>query len=151
MKGTYTSKFYLRAFSVVMVIGMMWCIKTTAFAESEWVREKYQTDENISTIVVEEMGMAVTVQTGQTDDIVVEYSTLSTEKLYTFSVSNNVLTIKKMREVSISIKDPFNMPANYGALVITLPQKQYESIIIKNPSGGAAIFENVNSKKLRRR
>lgn len=149
MKGTYRPKFYLWILSATVVIGMMWLTKMTASAESEWIRERYQTNEDISAIVVEETGMSVIVQTGQTDAIVVEYSTLSTENLYAFSVSNNTLTIKKTRKVGISINDEFTgIPANYGALVITLPQKQFESILIQNPSNGSATLENINSKMI---
>lgn len=130
----------------------------------EYVRRQWQTAEQVSEIVVTETEANVIVkaaQDAQTENITVEYADTEEEELYTFSIEEESLAIQKLKGRPQALKSALHLgrlklfsrnvplPDNGvdTTLIITLPQKEYASILVTN-SAGDVTFEDIEAQNL---
>lgn len=170
-------RFSLRVLAAAVVVGLLcglmpvgaWAAAPAGEAENElhtlhtdrtveedvrYERRQYQTTEPVERIVVDEGIADVIVRAAEdanTETITVDYTdeAESASSLYTFTVENGTLTIRKKRK---SPSRPwwlgeYKYVSGRDSLVITLPQKQYGSISA-TADIGAITFKNVCAQEI---
>lgn len=127
-------KIFLSAM-VILVIGLLSGCMITDNNYDEYERKQFQSTDTISEIVVTDESANIVIQTKDSNEILVEYSDSPTNSWYRIDVSNGVLKIEKTRG-TVGVDD--------NTLIITLPQKEYESISVETTNGDIQ-FDNVAS------
>lgn len=103
--------------------------------EDDYEREQFQSMDEVSIIIVEDISTDVIIKKTTNKEINVEYSDSPNNPWYSVDISNEILTIKKTRE-TIGIKK--------NSLIISLPQKEYQKLFVKT-TNGSIIFDSITS------
>lgn len=133
----------------------------TVEEDVRYERRQYQTAEPVDRIEVDEVNAAIIVQAAKdanTETVTVDYADAAepAASLYTFTVEGGTLTIRKEREPEPPVLGlwwlgGYNYVSGQGftdrSLVITLPQKQYESISAV-AANGTITFKNVCAREM---
>lgn len=135
----------VKLLSVFMVIGLLCGFMPAALAETTLANKQYKMVEPVTTIDVQEKDAAVVIQTAKTESILIEYVEPFDEELYDFSFEDGVLAIKKLKTIREAMGDA--VPTGDYVLVITVPEREYKNITVKNISNGSATFKNLNAQE----
>lgn len=124
---------------------------------NEFVRKQWKTAESVNAVLIQENYPDVVLQPAadaQTTELTVDYADANGEELYSFSLENGVLTIQKENEptrkalTGIQLgsrmclyRRVVEIPDNGvdTTLVVTLPQKEYESVQVAARSGSVTV------------
>ena len=111
------------------------CLVTDNYDEYE--RQQFRSTEEISEIVVTDSSTNYKIQVSNTEEILVEYSDSSTQSWYNIDVADGTLNIEKT-QATVGVEE--------NTVIITLPEKEYQSITIETSNGNVS-FENVSFDK----
>lgn len=146
-----------RLISSLLVLGMLGCAGMSASAEQptevQAVRRQFSTVEEVTAVKVREEGSTVHFLPGEGEEVCVRYADTTAEKLYEIEVKDGVLNIQKLKAPPPKVVTvngtimQFEVDSAYD-LEIVLPQRQYESIVVENPSGGNVEMDSITSKEI---
>lgn len=125
-------KLFLGILLVASVGILSGCVVTEDYDEYE--RQQFRSTEDISEIVVTDSSTNYKIQVSDTDELLVEYSDSSTQSWYNIDVADGTLNIEKTQG-TVGVEE--------NSVIITLPEKEYQSITIET-SNGNIDFENAS-------
>ena len=128
-------KFFLGILLVASMGILSGCLVTDDHDEYE--RQQFRSTEEISEISVTDSSTNYTLQVSDTEELLVEYSDSPTQSWYNIDVADGTLKIEKTQG-TVGVEE--------NSVIITLPEKEYQSIAIET-SNGDITFENVFSDK----
>lgn len=100
------------------------CIITDNYDEYE--RKQFQSTEEISEIVIEDISTEITMVTSSNKEVLVDYSDSPKDSWYRIEISNGILNIKKTRK-TVGVED--------STMVVSLPEKEYQNFSIETTNG----------------
>ena len=125
-------------FGILLVVSMgiiSGCMVTEDYDEYE--RQQFRSAEEISEVIVTDSSTNYTLQVSDTEELLVEYSDSPTKSWYNIDVADGTLKIEKTQG-TVGVEE--------NSVIITLPEKEYQSITLET-SNGDITFENVFSDK----
>lgn len=105
--------------------------------DDKYERQQFRSTEEISEIVVTDSSTNYKIQVSDTEELLVKYSDSATQSWYNIDVTDGTLNIEKTKE-TVGVEE--------NSVIITLPEKEYQSIAIETSNGDVA-FENVSFDK----
>ena len=92
----------------------------------EYERQQFRSTEEISEISVTDSSTNYTLQISDTEELLVEYSDSPTQSWYNIDVADGTLKIEKTQG-TVGVEE--------NSVIITLPEKEYQSIAIETSNG----------------
>lgn len=125
-------------FGILLVVSMgiiSGCMVTEDYDEYE--RQQFRSAEEISEVIVTDSSTNYTLQVSDTEELLVEYSDSPTKSWYNIDVADGTLKIEKTQG-TVGVEE--------NSVIITLPEKEYQSITLET-SNGDITLENIFSDK----
>lgn len=125
--------------SVMLAVGIIilsGCVVTEQ--NEEYERKQFLGKGAVTEIAASDISADYTIRvSSDTQEIIVEYSDSSREPWYDISVAGGILKIEKTK-ATVGVED--------NSVIITLPEREYQSISVQTSNGGIN-FENVLCEK----
>lgn len=134
------------AFTSLSLMASMFQWSWDGIRNSQYVRKQYTAPDEVTSVNVEEVNTAITIQSIEDDDVQVEYSNLTNKELYSISLEEGVLTIQKDKKFNAdSVKSNED-----HSLIISLPEREYEKLSVTAQNGslsiGAVEFQDITAE-----
>lgn len=117
-----------------IVLGLTRCVITDN--SDAYERKEFKSREDINKVIVDDESAEVIFKVADNNELSIEYAESLTKSWYNISVENGILKIEKV-ENTVGVED--------NSLIISLPNKNYEEILVKTTNGNIT-FENISSK-----
>ena len=151
------SRFLIPLVSTVWIFSVMGGMGMHVLAEQptevQAVRRQFSTLEEVTAVQVQEEGSTVRFLPGEGEEVCVRYADTTAEALYEIQVENGTLVVQKLKAPppkGVTINGTimqFEVDSAYD-LEIVLPQRQYKSIVVENPSGGNVEMDSITAKEV---
>ena len=151
------SRFLIPLVSTVWIFSVMGEMGMHVLAEQptevQAVRRQFSTLEEVTAVQVQEEGSTVRFLPGEGEEVCVRYADTTAEALYEIQVENGTLVVQKLKAPPPKVVTingtimQFEVDSAYD-LEIVLPQRQYKSIVVENPSGGNVEMDSITAKEI---
>ena len=151
------SRFLIPLVSTVWIFSVMGGMGMHVLAEQptevQAVRRQFSTLEEVTAVQVQEEGSTVRFLPGEGEEVCVRYADTTAEALYEIQVENGTLVVQKLKAPPPKVVTingtimQFEVDSAYD-LEIVLPQRQYKSIVVENPSGGNVEMDSITAKEI---
>lgn len=157
LKSMPVSRFLIPLVSTVWIFSVMGGMGMHVLAEQptevQAVRRQFSTLEEVTAVQVQEEGSTVRFLPGEGEEVCVRYADTTAEALYEIQVENGTLVVQKLKAPPPKVVTingtimQFEVDSAYD-LEIVLPQRQYKSIVVENPSGGNVEMDSITAKEI---